>query len=55
MVRSPAYATAGGRVKYGARRLREEDEVELQVPEDVPVMQSASLGGRIGAWFREVF
>ena len=55
VVRSPAYATAVGLVKYGARRLREQDDVELQVPEDVPLMQPASLGGRIGAWFREVF
>ncbi|MEO0325349.1 MAG: cell division protein FtsA, partial [Myxococcota bacterium] len=55
VVRSPAYATAVGLVKYGARRLREQDEVELPVPEDLPLMQPASLGGRIGAWFREVF
>jgi cell division protein FtsA len=53
VVRSPAYSTAVGLVKYGAERLRaaarveEEDVVELTVGD--------GWGAKVGAWFREVF
>ncbi|MEM1414667.1 MAG: cell division protein FtsA [Myxococcota bacterium] len=55
VVRSPSYATGVGLVKHGARQLRERHQVELPLPEDMPARPVPSLGGRIGAWFREVF
>jgi cell division protein FtsA len=53
VVRSPAYSTAVGLVKYGSERLRvrrpaREDEVV-----DVPVRSGS--WSRFGQWFREVF
>jgi cell division protein FtsA len=54
VVRSPAYSTAVGLVKYGAERLRaaaqhvDEDEV-------VEVTAGDGWGAKVGAWFREVF
>jgi cell division protein FtsA len=53
VVKSPAYATGVGLVKYGARRLREAPQVEEVAP--AKVADGGQWGGRIGAWFREVF
>ncbi|HEY6877240.1 MAG TPA: cell division protein FtsA, partial [Polyangiales bacterium] len=52
VVKSPGFATGVGLAKYGAEQLRSsgiknEDLAEQQV--------RASIGGRIGQWFREVF
>lgn len=51
VVKSPAYATGVGLVKYGASRLR---HVPLE-EEDVHEPMRAGFGTRIGQWFREVF
>ncbi len=51
VVKSPAYSTGVGLVKYGVDRVQAlpfEEEI-VHVPE------GAGLGGRISAWFREVF
>ncbi len=51
VVRSPAYATAVGLVKYGARQVADEQPM-------VDVLESGSAGRlsrKIGQWFREVF
>ena len=52
VVKSPAYATAVGLLKYGAQRLR-----PATAPEMVAVRagQSMGLGARIGSWFKEAF
>jgi len=52
VVKSPAYATGVGLVKYGADQLR-----QTRVVHDIPEMVAPrrSVGGRIGQWFREVF
>jgi cell division protein FtsA len=53
VVKSPAYSTGVGLVKYGAERLR-----QLAGDEDegfVDVAASYGWGSRIGQWFREVF
>jgi cell division protein FtsA len=52
VVKSPAYATGVGLVKYGADQLRLGAKPTEEVME-VPVQRS--IGGRIGQWFREVF
>ena len=52
VVRSPSYATAVGLVKYGASRIERRPAPEVVVPE---VVAQPSLGGRMAAWFREVF
>ncbi len=55
VVRSPAYATGVGLVKYGASKLRTSAAV-ARVEE--PELVSAAMPGwgqRFGAWFREVF
>ncbi|MCB9627697.1 MAG: cell division protein FtsA [Sandaracinaceae bacterium] len=52
VVKSPAYSTGVGLVKYGVNRLQAlpvEEEIIHHVP------QGTGLGGRISAWFREVF
>ncbi|MFI5308702.1 MAG: cell division protein FtsA [Polyangiales bacterium] len=51
MVKSPAYSTAVGLVKYGAERLRV-SRLEQHVG---PAREQRKLGSRIGEWFREVF
>ncbi|MDH5672046.1 MAG: cell division protein FtsA [Myxococcales bacterium] len=51
VVRSPAYATAVGLVKYGASR---DQRTSLQQPVH-PVAMQRGFGSRIGSWFREVF
>ncbi|MBC7174280.1 MAG: cell division protein FtsA, partial [Polyangiaceae bacterium] len=55
VVKSPSYSTGVGLVKYGASRIR---RVTSAVPDDVPLVvptSSNGLGGRVAAWFREVF
>ena len=53
VVRSPAYSTGVGLVKYGAERLRNaalsHDEELVESPAD------GGWGAKVGAWFREVF
>jgi cell division protein FtsA len=51
VVKSPAYATAVGLVKYGGERLRSA-RVETRVR---PVRAERKSLSRIGEWFREVF
>jgi cell division protein FtsA len=53
VVKSPAYATAVGLVKYGANQLRS-THVELQRQRPVRHHDKRSWS-RIGEWFREVF
>ncbi len=52
VVKSPAYATAVGLVKYGAEHLHVESHEQTSYR---PVRQSAGWGSRLGGWFREVF
>lgn len=56
VVRSPAYATAVGLVRYGASRAGSRP-VEAVVTSTVSTMipGTASIGGRFSAWLREVF
>ncbi|MBK8169996.1 MAG: cell division protein FtsA [Sandaracinaceae bacterium] len=52
VVKSPAYATGVGLVKYGAAKLR----VAPRVLEKMDMAQvSPTFGRKIGAWFKEVF
>ncbi len=51
MVKSPAYATGVGLIKYGIGQLRE-PALEMIPP---PALVGSGIGGRIGQWFREVF
>ena len=51
VVKSPAYATGVGLVKYGAQRLRHLPRAE----EEVPLPVKAGWGAKIGHWFKEVF
>ncbi len=53
VVKSPAYATGVGLVKYGAEQLRQTRVVHDVIAEMAPPRRS--VGGRIGQWFREVF
>lgn len=56
VVKSPAFATGVGLVKYGASQLERSPQVETQ--EDLVELKVAgdrSLGRRISSWFREVF
>lgn len=60
VVRSPAYATAVGLVKYGADHLRSFDQREEILVEDdnvraLETVSSKGLGSRLGQWLREVF
>ena len=53
VVRSPAYATGVGLVKYGAERFR-----AIGAEEDEDYVEAAARygwGSKIGQWFREVF
>lgn len=52
VVKSPAYATGVGLVKYGAERIRSAPPIEETVP---LAAQGDGWGSRLGAWFREVF
>jgi cell division protein FtsA len=53
VVKSPSFATGVGLVKYGAGRIR---RAPIAYEEVAPVVVSASgLGGKVAAWFREVF
>lgn len=52
VVKSPAYSTAVGLVKYGAERLR---VARLEQHVLRPVRNDRRWGSRIGEWFREVF
>jgi cell division protein FtsA len=51
VVKSPAFATGVGLVKYGAEQLQKRRELSDEY--ELPVR--SGLGGRIGQWFREVF
>ncbi|MFW5875221.1 MAG: cell division protein FtsA [Myxococcota bacterium] len=51
VVRSPAYSTGVGLVKYGAGRLREGPAID----EMAEAMVGAGWGQRLGQWFKEVF
>ena len=51
VVKSPSYATGVGLVKYGAERIALAPHNTRA--SDAP--PSRSIGGRLGAWFREVF
>ncbi len=53
VVKSPSYSTGVGLVKYGAGRIRRVAAVSEEIPLVVPT--TAGLGGRVAAWFREVF
>jgi cell division protein FtsA len=51
VVKSPAFATGVGLVKYGAEQLQKRRELS----EDFELPVRSAFGGRIGQWFREVF
>ena len=51
VVKSPAYATGVGLVKYGTERVREVSAQERPVQ----VASGPRIGTKLGAWFREVF
>jgi cell division protein FtsA len=51
VVKSPAYATAVGLVKYGAERVRN-GKVRVRARPD---REERRWGSRVGEWFREVF
>jgi cell division protein FtsA len=61
VVKSPAYATAVGLVKYGAQRVQiartmpEPRSMRPQGRSERERVQGPRLGSRIGDWFREVF
>jgi cell division protein FtsA len=53
VVRSPAYATGVGLVKYGAEKLRTAPARSVEKP--VAAAHARGWGARLGQWFREVF
>ena len=53
VVKSPAYATGVGLVKYGAARIRQVGQVEEVAAQ--PAHATAGWGSKLGQWFREVF
>lgn len=53
VVRSPAYATAVGLVKYGASRIVRRPAAEPAIVDPIPTR--ASFAGRLSSWFREAF
>ena len=61
VVRSPAYATAVGLVKYGAEHLRQHELREEQLEDDnhrgvhAVASSAPSFGSRVAHWLREVF
>ncbi len=54
VVKSPAYSTGVGLVKYGAERLRHAPIVE-ETSQVRAIADTNGWGGRLGQWFREVF
>ncbi len=56
VVKSPAYSTGVGLVKYGAQRLRESDvRVRPEAAVALPAHHAHGWGSKLGQWFREVF
>jgi hypothetical protein len=55
VVRSPAYATGVGLVKYGAGKLRAVPQQVVVGEAQLIAAPTANWGQRIGAWFKEVF
>jgi cell division protein FtsA len=56
VVRSPAYATAVGLVLYGAEAYRAAAAAPVEAtPRQAAAAAGSGFGGRISAWFREVF
>ncbi|MCA9608042.1 MAG: cell division protein FtsA [Myxococcales bacterium] len=55
VVKSPAYATGVGLVKYGAQRLRETDVRRPEAAVALPAHAQPGWGSKLGQWFREVF
>ncbi len=55
VVRSPAYATGVGLVKYGAAKLRTAPPALVVEQSQVVATGGPNWGARIGAWFKEVF
>ncbi len=53
VVKSPAYATGVGLVKYGAARLRDVPQTDEAVA--APAQAGDGWGSKLGQWFREVF
>lgn len=54
VVKSPAYSTGVGLVKYGAMRIRQAPLVHERAPV-VALAEGHGWGGKLGQWFREVF
>ncbi len=54
VVKSPAYSTGVGLVKYGALRLRHAPIVE-ETSQIRAIADTNGWGGKLGQWFREVF
>lgn len=54
VVKSPAYSTGVGLVKYGAMRLRQAPIVHERAPVHA-IAEGNGWGGKLGQWFREVF
>jgi cell division protein FtsA len=54
VVKSPAYSTGVGLVKYGALRLRSAPIVE-ETSQIRAIADTNGWGGKLGQWFREVF
>ena len=55
VVRSPAYATGVGLVKYGAAKLRNAPRREAMAEQVVAQANGSTWGTRLGQWFKEVF
>ncbi|QQR89421.1 MAG: cell division protein FtsA [Myxococcales bacterium] len=55
VVRSPAFSTGVGLVKYGARKFREEPQRADISYTPRRSSSSSTIGSRLGEWFREVF
>jgi cell division protein FtsA len=56
VVRSPAYATGVGLVKYGAEKVRSASAGSRIIEKSMPVMVGGpTWGSRLGQWFKEVF
>ncbi|UJR78950.1 cell division protein FtsA [Sandaracinus amylolyticus] len=58
VVKSPAYATGVGLVKYGAEKLRSSVATSAHrhaMDRSIVVPAGPTWGARLGAWFREVF
>jgi cell division protein FtsA len=55
VVRSPAYATGVGLVKYGAGKLRAVPQQVVVGEAQLIAAPTANWGQRIGAWFKDVF